>query len=92
MRRAMARGWGEVFGPGTRGSPCVDGPLLRASARHLQRQARQAAWSERLHTCVWPRVQVDDVFMTEAERKLNRRLLDQAKAVVQEPKQYSVRL
>lgn len=38
------------------------------------------------------RSKVDDVFMTEAERKLNKRLIEQAKAVVQEPKQYSVRL
>lgn len=36
--------------------------------------------------------QVDDVFMSEEERKINRRLLEQARATVGQPRQYAVRL
>lgn len=38
------------------------------------------------------RALVDDVFMSEEERKINRRLLEQARATVGQPRQYAVRL
>lgn len=38
------------------------------------------------------RAKTDDIFMSEQERLLNKRLLEQAVATVQRPMQYSVKL